>query len=134
MIFVDTGYLIALLNPRDQLHLRAINWSRAVHDPLTLTEYVLWECVNYFSMPADRPKAQALVGQLRSDPAFEIIDASRALFDSGVHLHGKRLDKEWSLTDCVSFVVMQERGITRALAHDRHFEEAGFEALLRRDP
>jgi predicted nucleic acid-binding protein len=67
-------------------------------------------------------------------PPFIFIPASPELFADGLRLHHERPDKEWSLTDCISFHVMRERGITRALAYDIHFEQAGFEALLRRDP
>jgi uncharacterized protein len=134
MIFIDTSYLIALLNPRDGLYSRAQAWAQAVHEPVVVTEYVLWETFNAFSAPSDRPKAHLMLARLRSGPHQEIIPASPELFQAGVDLHARRPDKEWSLTDCISFVVMQRRGITRALTHDRHFEQAGFEALLRRDP
>jgi uncharacterized protein len=134
MIFVDTGYLLALVNPRDTLHERAQAWAKAVTEPLVVTEYVLWEMVNALSMPADRPKAHAIITRLRSASDCEVIAASAELFEAGLRLHAERHDKEWSLTDCVSFLVMQRRATTRALAHDHHFEQAGFEALLRRDP
>ena len=134
MIFLDTGYLIALLNPRDELHSRAQAWAERLNGSLLLTDYILWETINFFSSPTEKPKAHALVGQLRSDAAFEIIPAPPALFDAGLRLHRDRADKAWSLTDCVSFLVMREREIMQALAFDQHFEQAGFEALLRRHP
>lgn len=134
MIFVDTSYLLALVNPRDELQPRAQAWANALNEPLLLTEYVLWEMVNAFSMPADRPKAHAVVARLRAAPDCEIVVASGELFETGMQFHARRTDKEWSLTDCVSFVVMQSRGLLRALTHDHHFEQAGYEALLRRDP
>jgi predicted nucleic acid-binding protein len=64
----------------------------------------------------------------------DLVPASPPLFEAGLQLHAGRTDKEWSLTDCISFVVMQRRGISRALTPDRHFEQASFEALMRRDP
>jgi predicted nucleic acid-binding protein len=134
VILIDTGYLIALMNPRDQLHARAVAWSSAIHEPLLVTEYVLCECVNFFSMPPDRPKAHAVVTALQDDPGCEIVEASQALFHDGLRLHEERSDKSWSLTDCVSFVIMQQRGLFRALAYDKHFEEAGFEPVLRSKP
>jgi len=63
-----------------------------------------------------------------------LVDASPELFSAGLSLHKLRPDKYWSLTDCISFVVMEQRNLHRALALDNHFEQAGFEALLRRDP
>ncbi|MBI2805724.1 MAG: type II toxin-antitoxin system VapC family toxin [Planctomycetes bacterium] len=134
MILVDTGYVLALVNPGDSLHQRARAWAGAITEPLIVTEYVLWEIVNSLSLPVDRPKARAVVSSLRAASDCEVIPASGELFDAGLDLHARRPDKEWSLTDCISFVVMQRRGLTRALAHDHHFEQAGFEALLRRDP
>jgi uncharacterized protein len=64
----------------------------------------------------------------------ELLADSPELWEAGIRLHAERADKEWSLTDCISFIVMRERGIAQALAYDHHFEQAGFQALLRRDP
>ena len=134
MIFADTGYFIALFTPDDRLHDRAVAWSLHLSEPLVVTEHVLWECVNTFSRPKDRASAHALIEQLKSDPTCEWIHASPELFAAGLQLHRERPDKEWSLTDCISFHVMRERGIARALAYDVHFEQAGFGALLRSNP
>ena len=97
-------------------------------------EYVLWETVNAFSHPADRSKAHALLALVRAEPDYEVVPAGEALFEAGLALHRARPDKGWSLTDCVSFLVMQERGIRQALAYDQDFEQAGFMALLRSEP
>lgn len=134
MIFVDTGILLALSQPADALHARAKDWAKTLRDPLLVTEHVLWETVNRLSKSVDRPKAHRLVRQVCSMANYEVVWASQSLFNAGVLLHAERDDKEWSLTDCISFVAMKERGIERALAYDHHFEQAGFEALLRRDP
>ena len=134
MIFLDSGYFIALFNPNDELHLRAHLWSRRLEEVFVVTEHVILECVNAFSKPADRGSARALVQHVKTHSGYLWIDASPRLFRAGMSLHEDRPDKEWSLTDCISFRVMNEHGITRALAYDRHFEQAGFEALLRRDP
>jgi uncharacterized protein len=134
MIFVDSGYFIALLNRRDQLHERAASWSKTLSGSLLTTEYVLWETVNRFSAPADRARIHDIVDDIQRDSRWQIAFASRDLFDGGLNWHRRHADKEWSLTDCVSFLVMHEAGITCALTHDHHFEQAGFEALLRRDP
>ena len=134
MILLDTGYLIALFDARDALHARATAWSEAVNEPLLVTEYVLWETVNAFSRPVDRAKAPALITLVRSEPDYEVVPAREELFEAGLALHQARPDKGWSLSDCISFVVMQERGMRQALAYDEDFEQAGFEALLRREP
>lgn len=133
MIFLDTSYVIALADPQDQWHGRAVGWSNAVRDKLLTTEYVLWECVNYFSSPIDRSKAAAIAGYLRTDKSIEFIWASPQLLNDGLRMHAARADKFWSLTDCVSFALMERLGMRAALSGDRHFEQAGFEALLLRD-
>jgi predicted nucleic acid-binding protein len=134
MILLDTGYLIALADVRDALHARAAAWAQVIHEPVLITEYVVWECVNYFSLAPRRGHAHALVAHLRSERDCEWVSASPALFDAGLELHSHRPDKDWSLTDCISFALMYSRGINRALAHDHHFAEAGFITLLRDDP
>jgi predicted nucleic acid-binding protein len=134
MIFVDTGYLLALLNPRDELHERAQAWASSVSESLLTTEYVVWELVNSFSMPIDRSKVHMAVEAIRGDVSWECIPASTDLFEVGLQLHREREDKEWSLTDCISFHVMSQRGTLNSLTYDHHFEQAGFVALLRRDP
>ena len=67
---------------------------------------------------------------LRNDPTVKIVPSSNELFAAGVELYATRSDKEWSLTDCISFVVMEREGLTDALTGDRHFEQAGFKVLL----
>jgi predicted nucleic acid-binding protein len=134
MIFIDTGYLLALVSPRDALHGRAHAWAGVVTEPLIVTEYVLWETVNALSMPLDRPKAHAIIARLRAATDCEMTAASGELLEAGLQLHAQRPDKEWSLTDCISFLIMEQRALRRALTPDHHFEQAGFEALLRRDP
>ncbi len=134
MIFSDTGYFVGLIEPSDSLHARALAWARATNEPLCTTDYVVVEVLNYFSKPSNRAKAHGLLNRLRADSNIEIVPATPALFEAGLQLHAARPDKEWSLTDCLSFVLMSERGLTRALAYDHHFEQAGFEPLLRREP
>jgi predicted nucleic acid-binding protein len=134
MIFVDTGYLLAVLNPRDELFERAQLWAASVHEPLITTEYVVWEMVNSLSAPVDRAKSHAAVAEIRSSRSWELVYATPELLSEGLLLHERRVDKHWSLTDCISFLLMEQRGLRLALAFDHHFEQAGFEALLRRDP
>jgi predicted nucleic acid-binding protein len=134
MTLVDTGFLLALVQPADALHARATAWAQKVTKPLLITEYVFWETINGLSKRPDRSKAAVLAEFVLKDSDCTFVRAASELLEAGLQLHGSRPDKEWSLTDCISFHVMRERGITRALAHDIHFEQAGFEALLRSDP
>jgi predicted nucleic acid-binding protein len=72
-----------------------------------------------------------LLESLEQDPNIEIIPMTEGLYKRGFELYQSRPDKEWGITDCISFVVMQERSIMEALTTDKHFEQAGFQALLR---
>ncbi|HLL90196.1 MAG TPA: PIN domain-containing protein [Tepidisphaeraceae bacterium] len=134
MILVDTGYLVALFHPRDGLHPVARAWSAVLDEPLIVTEHVLVEVVNRFSQPTDRVRAERIAAVVRGDSAYVFLQSSSQLLDAALAMHRQHHDKEWSLTDCISFHVMRERAVPRALSHDRHFVQAGFDALLRRDP
>lgn len=134
MIFVDTGFFIASLLPSDQLHHRAHAWAALARPPFLVTEYVLVEMMNQLTRSRDRPRAIAAADRMLNPHAYEFIHASPPLLASGLELFRRRPDKLWSLTDCISFNIMRERGITQALAYDEHFVQAGFDAVLRRDP
>jgi uncharacterized protein len=134
MIFIDTSYLIALAMDADALHDRALAWSRILPGPFLTTEYVVCEFMNALSAPANRPAAHSLLRAIHSNPQIEVMAINEAMFSVGVALHADRPDKSWSLTDCISFHAMGQNGLTDSLSHDRHFEQAGFHALLRNDP
>jgi predicted nucleic acid-binding protein len=134
MIFVDTSFLAALTLPRDSLHSRAVQWAHIIGDRLITSDFVICEFANALSKPDERPKAHRTLHWLRSQEGVVILEATRTWIESGLKLHAARPDKEWSLTDCISFEVMQTAGVTRALTYDHHFEQAGFIALLRQDP
>lgn len=129
-VFADTSFYQALLNPRDHGHDIALGYSQEFRGDLFTSEYVLFELGSLMSRTAHRPLFLELVASLEAAPRVHVIPASQALYKAGLQLFASRLDKDWSLTDCVSFVVMQHHGITEALAFDRHFEQAGFEILL----
>ena len=131
LVFADTVYFLALLNPADQWHACAKELNRTVSGALLTTEFVLMEVGDGLSLPGNRTKFTRLLELLGAQADVEIIPASSGLFRQGCELHAQRPDKEWSLTDCISFVAMQEHGILEALTADHHFEQAGFVALLR---
>ncbi|MGD0387349.1 MAG: PIN domain-containing protein [Tepidisphaeraceae bacterium] len=129
--FADTSYFLALLIPADVNHAAARRWAESHRIPLVTSEYVLIEVGNYLSpVPARR-----LFGQfwraLRSDSRMTVVPASSGLMARGAELYETRLDKPWSLTDCISFIIMKDHAIRDALTADRHFEQAGFTALLK---
>ena len=130
-LFADTFYFLALLNLDDGAHARALSHSQTRIDPLLTTAWVLIEVADALAIPGMRESFPRLLAALRADPACTIVPPTETLFDQGVDLYAQRLDKGWSLTDCISFVVMQQHGVTEALTGDHHFEQAGFTALLR---
>jgi uncharacterized protein len=129
-LFADSSFYVAVVNPRDELHARAIAVAKAHRGRTITTEYVLLETGNRLAKPANRQAFVALVDRLRSDPKVLIVPASTDLFDEGLALFADRSDKEWSLVDCTSLAVMQEQGIREALTADHHFEQAGFVVLI----
>jgi len=130
-IFADTFYFLAILNVRDAAHEMAVGASTTQDARLVTTSWVLTELADGLSRSSRRAAFRHLLDDLSSDPNSTVIPPSRELFDKGAQLYDARPDKQWSLTDCISFVVMQEHGITEALTGDHHFEQAGFVALLK---
>ena len=129
--FADSFYLLALFNGRDAAHERAIAVSQQLQGILVTTDWVLVETLDALSDPLNRSGCTSFIEDLRKSSRVEIEPASRSAFDAGWELYRRRPDKDWSLTDCISFVVMQDKGISDALTGDHHFEQAGFRPLLR---
>ena len=131
VVFGDTSFFVALANPRDDGHAHALEVAAGLESAtLITTDFIVVELGSYFSRSQLRPLFEIVVEDLANDPRHTVIPATRELFDRGMQLFTRRPDKEWSLTDCISFVVMEERGLGEALTADRHFEQAGFTALL----
>jgi len=130
-LFADSSFYIAAVNPRDGLHGQATALLENLAGRLVTTDFVLLEVGNWLSRSRDRALFVELVKRLRADPNATIVGASRADFDAGLALYSQRPDKDWSLTDCISFVVMKRLRLTDALTADRHFEQAGFTILLK---
>jgi uncharacterized protein len=132
-VFADTLYWIALTNRRDQWHQNALNIAEQLQSAqLVTTEIVLIELLNYFCTYGAQAR-QTLVAVARSiltDQNVEVVLYTQELFAAGLTLYEQRLDKGYSLTDCISMVVMRDRQITAALTHDRHFAQEGFQVLL----
>jgi len=132
-VFADTEYWIALWNPYDDLHSRSLEVSSALGSVQIVTsEMVLVETLNGFSKRGQhlRQQASRLTGQVISNTNVLVVPQTSALFKEALDMFEKRPDQGWSLTDCASFIIMKERRITEALAKDKHFEQAGFAALL----
>jgi predicted nucleic acid-binding protein len=132
-VFADTGYWIALIHPRDNLRPRALAASDQLSGVKIVTsEMILVEVLNSFSSSEHLRKAAAdAVMAISKDPTVEVVPQTRQLFRDALTLYAERADKEWSLTDCASFVIMKRMGIAQALTDDHHFVQNGFEALLK---
>ena len=91
------------------------------------------EIGNALAKQRHRGAAISLLSALEADPNIEVVPLSDLLYKQAFELYQQRPDKEWGMTDCVSFVLMQDRGLTDALTADDHFRQAGFRALLRDD-
>jgi len=133
-VFADTSYWIALLNPRDELHQKAIAAAQDYPaEQIVTSEMVLVELLNGFSDhgPRVREAVSRAVQTLRSDPRVVVIPQTGDQFDRALTRYQSTVDKNWSLTDCASFLIMEAEGIGAALTHERHFAQAGFQTLLR---
>ncbi len=135
-VFADTGYWVALLRRRDYLHDAAIAASRRLETRTIVTSHlVMVEVLNHMSGEGawGRSRAWQLWQHVNDDPGFLLVPQTTGQLNSAGAMYARVADQSWSLTDCASFALMRERGITEALAYDRDFEQAGFTALLR-DP
>jgi len=133
-VFLDTAYAIALSSPTDLFHQRAVQLAdelKSAGTRLVTTRAILLEIGNALSRQRYRRAAVMLLDSLETDPRVEIIPLSEQLYTRASRLYRERPDKEWALTDCVSFVAMEDRGIDEALTTDEHFQQAGFQALMR---
>ncbi len=133
-VFADTGYWIAVVNPHDDLHDKALQVSGSLGPHLIVTsEMVLSEVAAYFSDKGNRLRQGVvdLIRSIRANPNSRVVPQTSLQFQDALALYQQSFDKEWSLTDCSSFLIMRELKIGEALAHDKHFEQAGLVALLR---
>ncbi|MBN2578728.1 MAG: type II toxin-antitoxin system VapC family toxin [Pirellulales bacterium] len=130
-VFADTVYYIALTNPHDQFAAAATRFTSGFSGAFITSAWVLAEVANTLARGPDRTLFCDLYQDLANDRRVTIVPPALDLFEQGIEFYGKRHDKQWSLTDCISFIVMQEYRLTDALTADRHFEQAGFQTLLR---
>jgi predicted nucleic acid-binding protein len=129
--FADSFFFYAFLDRNDEAHSRAAEVFDDLDTTILTTAWVLLEVANGFAGARNRAKFVDFAQFLRSSEFVVIVPADQGDFEEAMRLYADRLDKEWSLTDCTSFVVMKKRGLTEALTGDHHFEQAGFIALLK---
>lgn len=132
-LYLDASFAIALASSGDQYHTRAVELARRIEaqqSRLVTTAAVALEIGNALAKVRYRQAAVNLLTSLHADPSVQVVPLSESLYVAGLDLYRNRPDKEWGLTDCISFTLMHERGITDALSADMHFRQAGFRPLL----
>jgi uncharacterized protein len=132
VVFADAGYWIALANPRDHLHVQASDWSKRLNEYRIVTsELMLAEVLNGLADSGPRTRIAASVHAILDDSNTRVVPQTSQLFRAALGLYRDRPDKGWSLTDCASFLIMDDQKIAEVSTHDRHFEQYGYGALLR---
>lgn len=125
-VFIDTGYILALVNENDQHHAEALALSEHYDGrSVVVTDAVLLEIGNALSR-MDRNAAVQIIQDIRNSPGTTVVNLTPELFEAAFALYRRHTDKQWGLIDCVSLVVMRRMGLTSALAFDQHFVQAGF--------
>lgn len=129
-VYADTSFFLALLRADDPVHHRA-QAELAVNRTIVTSEFIIVELGNACARAADHGDFLALIRGMRASQRTRIIGSDSTLLERGLALMAVRADKDWSLTDCISFVIMEQEGLSDALTADKHFEQAGFRALLK---
>ena len=129
-VFGDAFFYVALINRKDEHHERVMEWARGFTGEIVTTQWVLTEVADAFAESHIRRRLKAGFDEMARDRATRVIEVSPEYFARGLALYDARPDKEWSLTDCISIVVMGDEGLTEALTEDGNFEQAGFVALF----
>jgi predicted nucleic acid-binding protein len=129
-VFADTFYFLALLNRHDEHHAEAVRAAGDLQSRLVTTHWILAEVADALSEPRLRVRVAHFIRGTLENQAIVVVSDPLSWFESGLLLYQQRADKSWSLTDCISFAVMEARGIRQALTADHHFTQAGFVALL----
>jgi len=133
-VFLDTAFVLDLASPADQYNEKAKELSRRIKKDktaLVTTRAVLIEIGDAMAGQRRRKAGIIMLEALENDTSLEIVPNSEELYRKAVDLFASRPDKEWGITDCISFIVMNERNINEALTPDAHFQQAGFTTLMR---
>ncbi|HLF28628.1 MAG TPA: PIN domain-containing protein [Anaerolineae bacterium] len=135
-LFVDTSGWGHLVDPTQSYHMLAAQVYRAARRQqrkIVTTNYIITELAALLASPLDipRPKIIAFIEGLKTSPYVQVVHVDSTLDEQAWEMFKNRQDKEWSLVDCASFVLMQQHNIREALATDHHFEQAGFVCLLK---
>lgn len=128
-VFADTFYWLALLNPNDPYHERVV--TELINDRVVTSRAVQIEVMDALCERRLRTLASRFWQDTCRTSALIIVPLEDQLLEQAATLYAHRSDKDWSMTDCIAFVIMEERGISSALTGDHHFEQAGFQIRFR---
>lgn len=129
-VFADTYFFVALLNQKDEGHEKAVGFLKSHDGDIVTSEYVLVETADTFASSRRRVDVSRFIARVRQSQRYAVVPCDTSMLNRGLDIYAQRADKAWSLTDCTSFVVMDEQGLTEALTGDHHFQQAGFRILL----
>ncbi len=130
-VFMDTYGLIAWINTRDAAHQPVKSYLDAYSGRIVTSEWVSLEFADAFSQWKVKPIAIEAIKRIHRLPMFVVVGFDSAGYQAGFNHYETRSDKDWSRTDCISFAVMSERGLSEAVTADHHFEQAGFRAVFK---
>lgn len=125
---------MALVNKSDAAHQKAKKVRDALlkdHIQFVVTNYVMVEIANALCRIPHRETAVKLINFIEMTENIQIVEIDKEIYKEAWRVYSTYLDKEWSLTDCTSFEVMRARRITEAFTTDKHFEQAGFDVLIK---
>jgi uncharacterized protein len=132
-VLLDTSFILALENKDDPHHERAKAFdAELVRDNALLLLHwgIVLEIADGYARVGRRARGLQLMARFDGEQGYQICPLTESLFREALELYRSRSDKDWGLTDCVSFVLMTQQGVTEALTADAHFRQAGFKALL----
>ncbi len=136
IVFVDTSAWLALINKSDVFHVKAKNIRDILlrdNIQFIVTDYVIVEVANSLSKIPWRSSAIQLINSIQLSENTRVVEINKEIYNEAWGLYSNRTDKEWGLTDCASFVVMKRYAITVAFTNDHHFEQMGFNILLKEE-
>lgn len=132
-VYVDTAALLALGHKRDNFHNRAISVYRSLRDDkvrFVTTNAVVMEVGNACSPPAVRRVFIEIIHMIDASEYWEYVIVDKRIMDAAQDLFARRMDKAWSLVDCIGMNVARSVGADQIFTTDKHFMQAGFEILL----
>lgn len=129
-VFADSFYFFALISERDSAHDRALSWGLNWAGGILTTKWVLLEIGDGLATSQQRIIFPSFFRSFCSHLNVRVLGWEDDLFEAGLDLYENRSDKQWSLTDCISFTAMQREGVREALTADHHFEQAGYRAIF----